>query len=74
MYNAREAFRARLAQSVERWTFNPTAVGSSPTSGAPFFLLATLPAGSRTFLFCAIDRSHESLLISLDPGTFYDYF
>ena len=28
--------RARLAQSVERWTFNPTVVGSSPTSGVSF--------------------------------------
>ena len=28
--------RARLAQSVERWTFNPTVVGSSPTSGERF--------------------------------------
>ena len=28
--------RARLAQSVERWTFNPTVVGSSPTSGVIF--------------------------------------
>ena len=25
---------ARLAQSVERWTLNPTVVGSSPTLGA----------------------------------------
>ena len=24
---------ARLAQSVERWTLNPTVVGSSPTLG-----------------------------------------
>ena len=29
-------YRARLAQSVERWTFNPTVVGSSPTSGDAF--------------------------------------
>ena len=28
--------RARLAQSVERWTLNPTVVGSSPTLGASF--------------------------------------
>ena len=28
--------RARLAQSVERWTLNPTVVGSSPTLGATF--------------------------------------
>ena len=27
---------ARLAQSVERWTLNPTVVGSSPTLGACF--------------------------------------
>ena len=29
---------ARLAQSVERWTLNPTVVGSSPTLGAYFFV------------------------------------
>ena len=28
---------ARLAQSVERWTLNPTVVGSSPTLGEIFF-------------------------------------
>ena len=28
---------ARLAQSVERWTLNPTVVGSSPTLGGYFF-------------------------------------
>ena len=27
---------ARLAQSVERWTLNPTVVGSSPTLGEIF--------------------------------------
>ena len=31
-------YRARLAQSVERWTFNPTVVGSSPTSGVILIL------------------------------------
>ena len=31
-------WRARLAQSVERWTLNPTVVGSSPTLGACFSL------------------------------------
>ena len=29
--------RAWLAQSVERWTFNPTVAGSSPASGLIFF-------------------------------------
>ena len=29
--------KASLAQSVERWTFNPTAAGSSPAGGFPFF-------------------------------------
>ena len=28
--------QAWLAQSVERWTFNPTAAGSSPASGSLF--------------------------------------
>ena len=28
--------QARLAQSVERWTLNPTVVGSSPTLGVCF--------------------------------------
>ena len=28
---------ARLAQSVERWTLNPTVVGSSPTLGGFFW-------------------------------------
>ena len=28
--------QARLAQSVERWTFNPTVKGSSPLSGVIF--------------------------------------
>ena len=27
------SFGARLAQLVERWTFNPTVAGSSPSSG-----------------------------------------
>ena len=30
--------QARLAQSVERWTLNPTVVGSSPTLGLVFIL------------------------------------
>ena len=30
---------ARLAQSVERWTLNPTVVGSSPTLGEYFIIL-----------------------------------
>ena len=30
---------AWLAQSVERWTFNPTAAGSSPASGCHFIFL-----------------------------------
>jgi hypothetical protein len=36
-------FIARVAQLVERWTFNPTVQGSSPCSGVYFyvFLLAT---------------------------------
>ena len=29
---------AWLAQSVERWTFNPTVAGSSPASGLTFLL------------------------------------
>ena len=29
-------YHARLAQSVERWTLNPTVVGSSPTLGECF--------------------------------------
>ena len=36
-----DSFSARLAQSVERWTLNPTVVGSSPTLGVyflPFYL------------------------------------
>ena len=32
---------AWLAQSVERWTFNPTVAGSSPASGLIFFILFT---------------------------------
>ena len=31
---------ARLAQSVERWTLNPTVVGSSPTLGEYFSLFS----------------------------------
>ena len=47
--------RARLAQSVERWTINPTVVGSSPTLGAPFYyLLTTLKIVSRLY-FVGID-------------------
>ena len=30
--------RAWLAQSVERWTFNPTVAGSSPASGLNFIV------------------------------------
>ena len=29
--------KASLAQSAERWTFNPTAAGSNPAGGFPFF-------------------------------------
>ena len=36
-------FSARLAQSVERWTLNPTVVGSSPTLGE--FLPFPVPPG-----------------------------
>ena len=32
-WNVRLEHRAWLAQSVERWTFNPTVAGSSPASG-----------------------------------------
>ena len=32
----RDENSARLAQSVERWTLNPTVVGSSPTLGEFF--------------------------------------
>ena len=32
-FKFRELVSARLAQSVERWTLNPTVVGSSPTLG-----------------------------------------
>ena len=34
---------AWLAQSVERWTFNPTVAGSSPASGLIFFSLKIFP-------------------------------
>ena len=34
--------RAWLAQSVERWTFNPTVAGSSPASGLILLLFALL--------------------------------
>ena len=34
----RWAVGAWLAQSVERWTFNPTVAGSSPASGLTFFI------------------------------------
>ena len=33
--------QARLAQSVERWTLNPTVVGSSPTLGCCFSICIT---------------------------------
>ena len=47
--------RARLAQSVERWTLNPTVVGSSPTLGAPFYyILTALKTVSRLY-FVGID-------------------
>ena len=36
-YDLEVIFSARLAQSVERWTLNPTVVGSSPTLGDLFF-------------------------------------
>ena len=38
----RQFCRAWLAQSVERWTFNPTVAGSSPASGLTFFLASFL--------------------------------
>ena len=34
--------RAWLAQSVERWTFNPTVAGSSPASGLYLLLFFAL--------------------------------
>ena len=35
-YGQQADLNARLGQSVERWTFNPTVKGSSPLSGANF--------------------------------------
>ena len=35
-YSRFKVISARLAQSVERWTLNPTVVGSSPTLGVDF--------------------------------------
>ena len=32
--------QALLAQSVERWTLNPTVVGSSPTWGVSFMVVS----------------------------------
>ena len=40
----RLGIHARLAQSVERWTLNPTVVGSSPTLG-DYFLLVSNASG-----------------------------
>ena len=37
--NLRDDLNARLAQSVERWTLNPTVVGSSPTLGVYFVFM-----------------------------------
>ena len=45
---------ARLAQSVERWTLNPTVVGSSPTLGEYFFRENT---------------NKNSYVVGLEPGT-----
>ena len=39
----RAFLRAWLAQSVERWTFNPTVAGSSPASGLTFFSFKIFP-------------------------------
>ena len=36
--------KASLAQLAERWTFNPTAAGSNPAGGFPFYFF--------TFLLC----------------------
>ena len=49
--------RAWLAQSVERWTFNPTVAGSSPASGLTLLLLALLPMTHLTF--CSRRRIHS---------------
>ena len=38
------SFRAPLAQSVERWTFNPTVKGSSPLWGEKYTSFKKLEA------------------------------
>ena len=48
---------ARLAQSVERWTLNPTVVGSSPTLGECFL-----------YPFCEMTNKN-SYVVGLEPGT-----
>ena len=60
---------ARLAQSVERWTLNPTVVGSSPTLGVPFdrySKLTLMPAGRLSDDHTPSNRFFEKLYRRID--------
>ena len=48
--------RAWLAQSVERWTFNPTVAGSSPASG---LTLLSFALAMTHLTFCSRRRIHS---------------
>ena len=62
----RWAVGAWLAQSVERWTFNPTVAGSSPASGLTFF---TLLLWTRNVLI----RNTIKILVDLNIRTHIHY-
>ena len=61
---------ARLAQSVERWTLNPTVVGSSPTLGVFFSKLNSKKKYTSLFrpitTFCKLTQVSNSPSISVN--------
>ena len=58
-----KGIHARLAQSVERWTLNPTVVGSSPTLGGYFYLSVRKSNKLQTLLDY---KSWEKILLELE--------
>ena len=60
---------ARLAQSVERWTLNPTVVGSSPTLGVILCVLIIFMA--RTFSTNHVVFVHKMHVWKIRPCTIF---
>ena len=57
-----EYSHARLAQSVERWTLNPTVVGSSPTLGEYFIFDSIFGHGFSSLATVLASVDHTNFL------------